>query len=319
MAAIDTSDTPKALDGFRADRAYLGADHVRNERRTWLVTGICGATLAVLAVGGAITGSIALLANAVHMAAHVAALLVAAGAYALARHHAQNPMFAFGAGKVGYLAGFANAMIMAVTAALIAVESIGRLFDPKAVDYHGALPIAAAGLTVNLVCIWLLRPTRSAAARNDPDGDLNLTAAHLHMTADAIVSVLSLAAIWVGKRFGWGFADPLAGLLAALLVAQFALRLIRRAGVALLDINPAAELTEEVCARLTAEGETLEDLHLWRLGPGHHAVIAVLSGKRLQTPDEYRTRLAGLSGLSHVTIELHPPGMGGDHRGHSHG
>jgi cation diffusion facilitator family transporter len=313
--APERTDAPQALDAFRANRVYLGADHARNERRTWIVTGICAATLAALLAGGLLTRSVALMANGLHMAAHVAALLVASAAYALARRHASNPAFAFGTGKLGYLAGFANAVVLAVTAVLIAIESLTRLARPEAVDYQAALPLAAGGLVVNLVCIWVLRPTGAQAHRHDRDGDLNLTAAHLHLSADAAVSVLTLAAILAGRQLGWDFADPLAGLLAAALVAQFAARLVRRAGSALLDINPSPELTAEVRQRLSAEGERVVDLHLWRLGPGHHAAIAVVATDHPLPAEAYHARLRGLAGLSHVTVEV----RAGDDHGHSHG
>ncbi|MFZ5718559.1 MAG: cation diffusion facilitator family transporter [Pseudomonadota bacterium] len=315
MTAADRPDAP-ALDAFREDRVYLGADHRRNERRTWIVTGICAATLFVLVAGGMATRSMAVTAAGLHMAAHVAALLVAAGAYALARRHAENPAFSWGAGKLGYLAGFANAVVLAVTAVLIAVESTHRLLNPETVHYDEALPIALGGLAVTLVCIWLLRPTRAAAMRNDPQGDLNLSAAHLHLTADAAVSVLAIGAVLAGQFLGWSFADPLAGVLAAGLVAHFAWTLLKKAGAALADINPSPELTSEVRERLSAEGERVIDLHLWRLGPGHHAVIAVIAADPPQPVTVYRTRLAGLAGLSHVTIEVRE--AVGEACGHNH-
>ena len=315
----DRPDQTEALDAFRADRTYLGADHRRNERRTWLVTAICAATLIALLLGGATTGSLALTAMGLHMGAHVAALLVAAAAYALARRHAGNPAFSFGTGKLGYLAGFTNAVVLAATAVLIGFESIHRLLTPAEVHFSAALPIAAGGLAVNLVCIWLLRPTGASAARNDPQGDLNLSAAHLHLTADAAVSVLTLAALLAGRELGWSMADPLAGLLAAGLVARFAWTLMRQAGAALLDINPSPELTAEVRRRLSDEGERVLDLHLWRLGPGHHAVIAVIAATHPKPVATYRARLAGLAGLSHVTVEVRDAEAGDHHHGHSHG
>lgn len=315
----DSPDTAPALDAFRADRTYLGADHRRNERRTWIVAGVCALTLAALVAGGAATRSLALVASGLHMAAHVAALGVAALAYGLARRHAGNPAFSFGTGKVGYLAGFANAVVLAVTAVLIAVESAHRLAAPEAVDFGDALPIAAGGLVVNLLCIWLLRPTGASAARNDPEGDLNLSAAHLHLTADALVSVLAVAAILAGQRLGWAFADPAAGLLAAALVGHFAWTLMTRTGAALLDVNPSPELTAEVRRRLSGPGERVQDLHLWRLGPGHHAVIAVLAADEPQAAAHYRARLAGLAGISHVTVEVRAGHDGGAHAHGEHG
>lgn len=317
--APERPDPPDALDAFRADRVYLGADHGRNERRTWIVTAICAATLAALVIGGAATRSMALVASGLHMGAHVVALLVAAAAYALARRHAGNPAFSFGTGKLGYLAGFANGVVLAVTAVLIGMESLGRLLTPQPVDYQVALPIAAGGLVVNLACIWLLRPTGAQASRGDPQGDLNLSAAHLHLTADAAVSVLALLAVLAGRWLQWTFADPLAGLLAAVLVAQFAWRLMRRAGAALLDVNPSPELTAEVRRRLSDEGERVIDLHLWRLGPGHHAVIAVIAAAHPKPVATYRARLAGLAGVSHVTVEVRGTAEPHDHHdGHGH-
>lgn len=313
MTATPTSDSTP-LDAFRQDRTYLGADHRRNERRTWLVTAICVGTLAALVAGGVLTDSMALIGAGLHMAAHVASLIVAAGAYAFARRHATNPAFSFGTGKVGYLAGFANALVLGATAGLIAWESVSRIIDPHAVHYHGAVPIALGGLVVTVVCAWLLRPTGAEAARFDTDGDLNINAAHLHLTADAAVGVLALVAVFAGS-LGFHLADPLAGLAGAALVAHFAWRLARRAGAALLDINPAPDLTAEVRRRLSANGEAVIDLHLWRLGPGHHAVIAVVASG--DTADELRGRLLGLAGLSHVTIETRTAGDH-DHHGHAH-
>ena len=232
------------------------------------------------------------------MGAHVAALLVAAAAYALARRHAGNPAFAFGTGKLGYLAGFANGVVLAVTAVLIGAESVVRLLKPRRGGFprrpadRGRRPGGEPGLH------RLLRPTAAAAQRNDPQGDLNLSAAHLHLSADAAVSVLTLAAMLAGEHLGWSMADPLTGLLAAALVARFAWTLMRRAGAALLDINPSPDLTAEVRRRLSDEGERVIDLHLWRLGPGHHAVIAVIAAAHPRPVATYHARLAGLAGLS---------------------
>lgn len=289
------------MDGFRADRVYLGADHAHNERRTWIVAGICVLTLAAQLVGGFIFNSMALIANGLHMGAHVAALVVAAGAYRLARKFADDPRFSFGTGKLGYLAGFANAAVLAVSAVMIAIESGHRLLEPAPVAYDGALPLAGAALVINLICVWLLRPIHKHA--HDRDGDLNLSAAHLHLAGDAVVSALAIAGLGLGLLFDWVWADSLAGLAGAVLLAHFAWRLMSRTGAVLLDINPSPELTAEIRARLQFEGERLLDLHLWRLGPGHHAAIVVVESVTPQSAEIYRARLAGLPGLSHVTVE----------------
>jgi cation diffusion facilitator family transporter len=294
---------PDGLDSFRAEPGYLGADHARNERRTWLVTGICTLTLAAQLAGGAMFHSMALTAGGLHMAAHVAVLVTAAAAYAFARRLAGDPRFAFGAGKLGYLAGFGNGVVLAVAAILIAVESVERLISPEAVGYDGAIALAAAGLAVNLVCMALLRPA-SHAHRHDPDGDLNISAAHLHLAADAAVSAISIAGLAAGRAFGWSLADPLLGLLGAALVAQISIRLLRRAGAALIDVTPSPTLGAEIRRRLEADGTRVLDLHLWRLGPGHQAAIAVVAAEKPQPAEAYRARLDDLPGLSHLTIEV---------------
>ena len=241
------------MDAFRGDRVYLGADHARNERRTWLVAAICVLTLAVQIGGGLAFNSMALIANGVHMAAHVAALVVAAGAYRMARRYAQDPRFSFGTGKLGYLAGFANAAVLAVSAVLVAVESSHRVLSPSPVAYDGALALAGAALAVNLVCMWLLRPAHAHA--HDRDGDLNLSAAHLHLAGDAAVSALAIAGLGLGRLFGWAWADALAGLAGAVLLAHFAWRLMVRTGAVLLDVNPSPELTAEIRRRMEAGDE----------------------------------------------------------------
>lgn len=289
------------MDAFRGDRVYLGADHARNERRTWIVAGICILTLAAQIAGGLAFNSMALIANGLHMSAHVAALAVAAAAYRTARRFAHDPRFAFGTGKLGYLAGFANAAVMAVSAVLIAIESGRHLLSPSPVAYDGALLLAGAALAVNLICMWLLRPVHQHA--HDAQGDLNLTAAHLHLAGDAAVSALAILGLGLGRLFGWTWADPLAGLAGAALLGHFAWRLLSQTGAVLLDFNPSPQLTAEIRRRMESEGERLLDLHLWRLGPGHHAAILVVEAAAPLAAEAYRARLAGLPGLSHVTVE----------------
>lgn len=295
----DAAEAERPLDAFRDDPGYLGADHARNERRTRIVAVICAAALVLQLAGGAVFNSMALMASAIHMAAHVVVLAVAAGAYALARRHARDPRFAFGAGKIGYLAGFANGVALAMTALFLAGESLERLLAPETVDFMGALPLALAGLALTLVCIAILRP---GAARDD----LNIDAAHLHLSADAAVSVLSLAGLAAGAALGWTWADPAAGLIGAGLVAQFAVSILRRSGAVLLDLTPDPALADEIARRLAEPGLRLIDLHLWRLGPGRQAAILVIEAPEPLPAHAYRARLAGISGLAHLTVEVRP-------------
>ncbi|HYG26302.1 MAG TPA: cation diffusion facilitator family transporter [Caulobacteraceae bacterium] len=296
--SLDPAPTA-AMDAFRGDRTYLGADHARNEQRTRLVAAICAVSLVLQVAGGYVFNSMALTAGGLHMAAHLAALVTATVAYGLARRFAADPRFSFGTGKLGYLAGFANAVALAVTALVIGIESVERLIAPEAVEYGAAVWVAVFSLGVNTISAVLLRPRRD-------DQDLNIGAAYLHLSADVIVSGLAIAGLLAGRLLGWGWADPAAGLIGAALVARFAWSLIRRAAGVLLDMNPSEGLTEIVRQRLTAPGERLLDLHLWRLGPGHDAVLAVVEAENPQPPQAYRQRLAGLPGISHITVEVRP-------------
>lgn len=298
---------PGPLDGFRADQIYLGADHGRNERRVWLAAGICTLTLTAQLAGGLAFNSMALVAGGIHMAAHVAALSVAGLAYLLARRYAADRRFSFGAGKVGYLAAFANAVALGITALLLAGESLTHFSGGAETHYHEASQLAVAVLGVNLICMWLLRPGKGASDRPDDADDVNLRGAHLHLAADVVVSILSIAGLLAGGRLGWTWADPLAGLLGALLVGRFAWTLGASAGAVLLDLTPSPRLTAEARSRLEAMGARVLDLHLWRLGPGHHAAIAVVADPEGRPASAFRAQLADLSGLSHLTVEVREP------------
>ena len=135
---------------------FLGAGHDRNERRTWAVIWLCGIMMVAEIVGGGLFGSLALVADGLHMSTHAGALLLAALAYTYARRHSNDPRFAFGTGKVGDLAGFSSAVILAMIALLIGYEGIDRLLHPVPISFAEAIPIAGLGLLVNAGSAWLL-------------------------------------------------------------------------------------------------------------------------------------------------------------------
>ena len=135
---------------------FLGEFHEKSERRTWAVIWLCGAMMALEIVGGLAFGSIALVADGLHMSTHAGALLLAALAYTYARKHANDDRYTFGTGKLGDLAGFTSAIILAMIAILIGYESIVRLFAPVPIRFAEAIPIAVLGLAVNVASAWLL-------------------------------------------------------------------------------------------------------------------------------------------------------------------
>jgi len=135
---------------------FLGEGHEKSERKTWAVIWLCGAMMIAEIVGGLLFGSIALVADGLHMSTHAGALLLAALAYSYARKHATDPRFSFGTGKLGDLAGFTSAIILAMIAMLIGYESISRIFAPVPIHFAEAIPIACLGLAVNVASAFLL-------------------------------------------------------------------------------------------------------------------------------------------------------------------
>lgn len=284
------------------DETGVTAQVVRNERRTWLAALLVAVASAVQVAAGLAFGSVALVANGAHSGAHVAALAVAGAAYRVARANAHNPRLAHGAGRIGDLAAFANAVLLALAAFGLAVESVSRLVTPEVPDYPAALYAAAGGLVLNLACMALLRP--GAADRRDPSGDINLSAAHLHVAADAAVAALTLAGLFAAWRLGWTWADPVAALVGAGLIAHFAATILRRAGAALLDLRQSPALEAEVALRLEAAGLVAEDVRAWRTGAGRSAVAVRLRAPSHEAPAQVRRALEGLSGVSRISLDL---------------
>lgn len=397
----------------RHSHVFLGAAHQRNALRTWMVIWLCGAMMIGEIVGGLLFGSIALVADGIHMSTHAGALLLAAFAYTYAHKHAEDPRFTFGTGKLGDLAGFTSAIILAMIALLIGYEAINRLLAPVPIDFAEAIPIAGLGLGVNVVSAWLLmggghhhghshghgaphdtsphdeahrivtpagtfmlavfedgvpprfrlsasggprlaaqsvtietvRPggTRQAFAMTDRGSylesvgaipephefiahvsigqqthevvfrehthedthrDNNMRAAFVHVIADAAVSVLVIVGLLLARAFGWLWMDPLAGIIGAGVIASWSRGLIRDTGAILLDMNPDRRMADNLRQTIESDGDTLADLHLWRLGPGHLGAIVSVSTSEPRDPDHYRERLARFPGLSHLTIEV---------------
>ena len=198
-------------------------------------------------------------------------------------------------------------MILAFTALIILLESSERLWAPQPVAYPQALVVAGAGLLVNLVSAWLLRAEPHVHAGHDHDhgpGDLNLRAAYLHVAADAAVSVLAIVGLLAGWKLGWTWTDPVIGIVAAVVIGRWAFGLLKAAGAVLVDMSPSAALNLAVSERLTSGGETLADLHVWRIGPDTVAVIAALVADRPQSSASYRARLSDLPQVGHVTVEV---------------
>jgi cation diffusion facilitator family transporter len=300
-----------SLDQWHHAHVFLGEKHDHHERRTWFVVALTAATMVAEVIGGTLFGSMAVVADGVHMSTHVAALAIAALAYRFARRHAADARFSFGTGKLGELAAFASALILLLIALVIAYESLTRFFNPVAIKYNEAIAVACIGLAVNLISAWLLADDdHHGRARDDDEHhhshDYNIRAAYLHVLADAVTSVLAIGGLLMGRFYGFVWMDALVGIIGAGVIVSWGLGLMRSAGAVLLDVVPSRGLADRVRARLEVGGDRVADLHLWQLGPGHAGVIASVVTEHPQPPQAYKARLSGISGLSHVTIEVHP-------------
>jgi cation diffusion facilitator family transporter len=308
-----------SFDALTHEHVYLGAHHHRNERRVWIVIALTTVMMVAEIGAGSIYGSMALVADGWHMSTHASAFLISAVAYSYARRQARNPRFTFGTGKFGDLAGFASAIVLAMVALLMASESLQRLAHPVAIDFREAILVAVLGLAVNLLSAWLLRADHGHhhhhhAHDHDHDphhahdhggGDNNLRAAYVHVIADAVTSVLAIAALVLGSMFGWIWLDPLMGIVGALVIGQWAYGLVRASGAVLLDALPRDEsLPSEIRQAIETETDRIVDLHVWQLGPGHHAAIVCVATPRSSEPAFYKRKLATIHGLSHVTVEV---------------
>jgi cation diffusion facilitator family transporter len=300
----------RSISTWQHDHVFLGEGHDRNERRTWIVVALTAAMMVVEIVAGSVFGSMALVADGWHMATHVAALSISALAYRFARRHARDPRFSYGTGKFGELAAFASALVLALVALLIAYESVLRLVSPVAIDFGEATLVAVIGLGVNLASAWLLFDHDHHDHDHDDHhhhgSDTNFRAAYMHVLADALTSVLAVAALLAGGFLGWVWLDPAIAIVGALVIAHWSWGLLRASGAVLLDMVPNPRLAAALRQRLETGGDRIADLHLWRLGPGHTGVTLSIVSRHPLHPAAYKERLAGIKGLSHVTIEVQP-------------
>jgi len=411
---------PALADGTRRhSHVFLGAGHERNERKTWTVIVLCSVMMLAEIIGGSLFGSLALVADGLHMCTHAGAILIAALAYAYARRHANDPRFGFGTGKLGDLAGFSSAIVLAMIALLIGFEAILRFLSPVPIHFAEAIPIAVVGLGVNLLSAWLLRDGdhghdhghhhgphghadesmrietgygsvlvavfggaassrfrltfegRAPAAASvslqtlRADGtaqsfsfidcgrylestedipephefkaqlrlpgeehalsfvehlrpgehlahagaasahrDHNIRSAYVHVVADAAVSVVTIVGLLLARIFNWLWMDPLASVIGAAVIANWAYGLIRDTAAVLLDVVPDQRMLGKIRKTIENNGDELVDLHLWRLGPGHLGVVLSVVSPEPRTPNYFRAKLQPFKALSHITVEV---------------
>ncbi|NLV41928.1 MAG: CDF family Co(II)/Ni(II) efflux transporter DmeF [Candidatus Hydrogenedentes bacterium] len=307
-----TSPSPRHSHDFGQDRRLPG------ERRTVVVAAITTLTMAVEIAAGLAFGSMALLADGLHMGSHAAALGIAVFAYVYARRHARDPRFNFGTGKVNALGGFTGAVLLALFALLMAWESAKRLLFPVSIAFDKAILVAVVGLLVNGVSVVILgrgdghshgHPHEHEHDHHHHHHDHNLRSAYLHVLADALTSVFAILALLSGKYLGWSWMDPVMGVIGAVMVAVWSRGLLLATARVLLDMRVSDELLDRLREHLEADPDTrVTDLHVWEVGPGRHAAMASLAAAVPRAASHYHALIPPGLGIVHATIEVDAAG-----------
>ena len=300
------------------EHAHTFGQDVRRggERRTHIVILVTATMMVGEIIAGVAFGSMALLADGLHMASHTVALGITAFAYAYARRHASDPRFAFGTGKVNALGGFSGAVLLAVFAGFMAYESVVRLLAPVSIFFDQAILVAVIGLVVNVASAFILgfghdhdhdHDHDHEHAHAHPHEDHNLRSAYLHVLADALTSVTAIVALLTGKYMGWNWMDPTMGIVGSLLVARWSWGLLHQTSHVLLDRQAPEGLRSSIRAALEHHGDDrVSDLHVWSVGPGIWAVEGAVLSEAPQAPEVYKQRIPEHLGVVHVTLEVVP-------------
>jgi cation diffusion facilitator family transporter len=304
----------RSLQPWQHDHAFGQSVRRVGERRTLSVALLTASMMVVEIVAGIAFGSMALLADGLHMASHAAALALAVAAYVYARRHAHDRRFTFGTGKVNAIAGYSSALVLALFALLMAWQSGERLLHPNPIDFDLAILVAAAGLAVNLASMLMLRGEDDHHARAHDSShageahgaDHNIRGAYLHVLADALTSVLAIAALGAGKMLGWAWLDPVVGILGAAVVSRWAWGLARDSADVLLDREAPAAVQDHVRRAIEADGDSkVADLHVWSVGPSGYATALTVVAHRPRSPEEYKAFIPPAARVVHATIEVH--------------
>lgn len=284
--------------------------HEKGERRTFQVLALTAVTMLIEIGAGMAFGSMALLADGWHMGTHAAAFLITIFAYRYARRHASSPEFAFGTGKVSVLGGFASAVALAVVALVMLAESVRRFWNPEIISFNEAIAVAVLGLAVNLVSALLLQDHHGHGHDHHHDHDHdhhdhNLKAAYFHVLADALTSLLAIAALIAGKFLGWGWMDPLMGVVGAVVITRWSYSLIRETGPILLDGSISGPYREAIRTTLEEDRDNrVSDIHIWKVGPADYAAIISIVTHYPKNPGHYKKLLAGFDKITHLTLEI---------------
>jgi cation diffusion facilitator family transporter len=285
-------------------------DDGHGERNTWRVIMLTAFMMVIEIVAGLAYGSMALLADGWHMGTHAAALGITVFAYRYARRHADDQRYSFGTGKVTALGGWSSAVVLAIVALLMAIESFKRLILPKAIQFNEAIVVAVLGLMVNLISAFLLQAhhyhDHDHNSHDTTHHDHNLRGAYLHVLADALTSLLAIIALFTGKAFGWVWMDPMMGVVGSVIIVRWAYSLLRDTGMVLLDSGVDQETVAAIISAIESDSDNkVSDIHVWQICCSRHLASAIsIVTHYPKSPEYYKELLAGFKELAHVTVEV---------------
>ncbi|WP_394230678.1 CDF family Co(II)/Ni(II) efflux transporter DmeF [Shewanella colwelliana] len=316
--------------------------NTQGERNTRYVLYLTLITMVAEIVAGTIYGSMALLADGWHMGTHAAAFLITLFAYSYAKKYAKDPKFAFGAGKVSVLGGFTSAIALGLVALLMIVESVNRLLNPENIHFNEAIFVAFIGLTVNVLSVFLLKDHHShdhghshghshghhhshehhhhVSHKHDAEHcheetsgnkakkthDHNLRAAYFHVMADALTSLLAIAALLFGKYLGLNWLDPVMGVVGAVIITSWAWGLVKQTGPILLDASIEQGYVEQVVKCIEQAGtDHVADIHVWPVSADHYAAIISVVTHENKDARYFTEQLSRFERINHLTIEVH--------------
>ncbi|WP_028865429.1 CDF family Co(II)/Ni(II) efflux transporter DmeF [Psychromonas aquimarina] len=298
----------QALNKWQHSHNFTNHNH-RGERRTYYVLFLTLITMLIEIAAGTIYGSMALLADGWHMGTHAFAFLITIFAYHYARKHAHNDSFTFGTGKASVLGGYTSAILLGLVALIMLGESVQRLMSPQVIHFNEAIMVAVIGLLVNVVCAFLLKDDHHHGHDHEQSHshhhDHNLKAAYLHVLADALTSLLAIAALFAGKYWGWNWVDALMGIVGSVIITRWAIGLMQQTSPILLDAGIASDYQEQIVTTLEKHNDNkVSDIHIWKVSADHYAAVISLVTHLPEPVDHYKQLLHKFDKIAHLTIEV---------------
>lgn len=293
-----------------------------SERKTLIVIIITLITMFFEIFAGWYYNSMALFADGWHMSTHAAALFISYIAYVLTRRLSSDERFTFGTWKIEILGAYTSAIILGIVGLFMFYISVERILKPMTIYYNQALLVAVIGLIINIICAVILTGKHDTHHHTHKDesghehthshhSDLNLRSAYFHVIADALTSVLAIAALLIAKYFRLNIFDPMMGIVGGILILRWAYYLLWDSSSILLDREMDTPLVKDIKETIENDGDSrISDIHIWRVGDKKYACLLAIVSKADYSIEDYKTRLKRFSELVHINIEKHGCNLG---------